>query len=205
MLVLRGGDAGMTSPLPKPRFFGDAVALRRWFAAHHASAAELLLGYWKVASGKPSVSWPESVDEALCVGWIDGIRRRIDDHSYSIRFTPRRPTSIWSHVNIARVRALEAEGRMQAAGLAAFAARRENRSGLYSFEQRSVDLPEPYARMLQAVPAALADFQARPASYRKAAMWWIVSAKQEATRERRLRMLIECGTRGVVVPPFANP
>jgi uncharacterized protein YdeI (YjbR/CyaY-like superfamily) len=203
MLVLRRLDAGMKdSAVPSPRFFRDAAALQRWFAAHHARASELQLGYWKVGSGKPSVSWPESVDEALCVGWIDGVRRRIDEASYTIRFTPRKPTSIWSAVNIARVAALQAEGRMQPAGLAAFAARRENRSGVYSFEQRSIELPEAYAATLRADPAAWADFQARPPSYRKAAMWWIVSAKQEATRLRRLQVLIDCGARGAKIPPF---
>jgi len=192
----------MKTPVAKPRFFRDAEALRRWFAAHHASATELLLGYWKVGSGKPSVSWPESVDEALCVGWIDGVRRRIDDLSYTIRFTPRKPTSIWSAINIARVAALQGEARMQAAGLAAFAARRENRSGVYSFEQPSIELPTPYATALKAQPAAWADFRARSPSYRKAAVGWIVSAKREATRERRLQVLIDGGTRGAKIPPF---
>ena len=185
-----------------PRFFRDAVALRRWFAAHHASATQLLLGYWKVGSGKPSVSWPESVDEALCVGWIDGVRRRIDELSYTIRFTPRKPTSIWSAINIARVAALQAEGRMQPAGLAAFSVRRENRSSVYSFEQGVIELPESYAALLRADPAAWADFQARPPSYRRAAMWWVVSAKKEATRLRRLRVLIDCGARGAKIPPL---
>ena len=185
-----------------PRFFRDAAALRRWFAAHHASATELRLGYWKVGSGKPGVSWPESVDEALCVGWIDGVRRRIDELRYTIRFTPRKPTSIWSAINIARVAALQTEGRMQPAGLAAFSVRRENRSGVYSFEQGVIELPETYAALLRADPAAWADFQARPPSYRKAAMWWVVSAKQEATRLRRLRVLIDCSARGAKVPPL---
>ena len=187
---------------PSPRFFRDAASLRRWFAAHRAEAPELLLGYWKVGSGKPSVSWPESVDEALCVGWIDGVRRRIDELSYTIRFTPRKSTSIWSAINIARVAALQTAGRMQPAGLAAFSTRRENRSGVYSFEQGAIELPETYTALLRADPAAWADFQARPPSYRKAAMWWIVSAKQEATRLRRLRVLIDCGARGAKIPPI---
>ncbi|MES2958642.1 MAG: YdeI/OmpD-associated family protein [Pseudomonadota bacterium] len=195
----------MTTTTQKPRFFRDGPALRRWFAAHHADTPALLLGYWKVDSGKPSVSWPESVDEALCVGWIDGVRKRIDEASYTIRFTPRKATSIWSAVNIVRVQALETEGRMQDAGRVAYAARRENRSGVYSFEQRSVELPETYAAQLRAAPAAWADFQRRPPSYRKAAMWWIVSAKQEATRLRRLQVLIDCSARGKPIPPFDYP
>jgi len=190
------------SAAPAPCFFRDAVALRRWFAANHARASELRLGYWKVGSGKASVSWPESVDEALCVGWIDGVRRRIDEFSYTIRFTPRKPSSIWSATNIARVAALQAEGRMRPAGLAAFAARRENRSGVYSFEQGAIELPETYTATLRADPAAWADFQARPPSYRKGAIWWIVSAKQEATRQRRLQVLIDCAARGAKIPPF---
>ena len=202
MLGLRRGDAGVTRAA---RFFRDALALRRWFAAHHTRESELLLGYWKVGSGKPSVTWPESVDEALCVGWIDGVRRRIDEFSYTIRFTPRKPASTWSLVNVARIEVLEGEGRMQAAGLAAFAARREHKVGTASYEQRSVELPETYAGILRAHAAAWADFLARPPSYRKAAMWWIVSAKQEPTRQRRLQVLIDCGARGEVIPPFDFP
>ena len=202
MLGLRRGDAGVTAAAPSPRFFRDAAALRRWFTAHHANKNELLVGYWKVGSGKPSITWPESVDEALCVGWIDGVRKRIDDESYTIRFTPRKASSHWSLVNVARIAVLEAEDRLQAAGRAAFAARPEHKIGLASYEQRSVDLPEVYAAVLRASTKAWADFQARPPSYRKAATWWIVSAKQEATRLRRLQVLIDCGARGAILPHF---
>jgi len=195
----------MSSAPAKPLFFRDAAALRHWFAIHHATEPSLLLGYWKIDSGKPSVSWPESVDEALCVGWIDGVRRRIDELSYCIRFTPRKPTSTWSAVNIARVRALEAEGRMHSAGLAAFAARRENKVGIYSYEQRSAELPEAYAAPLRGQRTAWADFQARPASYRKAVVWWIISAKQEPTRQRRLQTLIDCSSCGEPIPQFTRP
>lgn len=195
----------MTHDPSEPRFFRDAIALRRWFTRHHASETALLVGYWKVGSGKPSVSWPESVDEALCVGWIDGVRKRIDASSYTIRFSPRKAHSSWSLVNVARVAALEAQGRMQAPGLAAFAARKAHRVGIASYEQRSVDLPDPYAEALRAEARAWADFQARSPSYRKAAMWWIVSAKQEATRWRRLQILIDHGARGQVIPPFDYP
>lgn len=205
MLAMRRGNAGMKNEPASPRFFRDALALRRWFAAHHARVPVLLLGYRKVGSGQPSVSWPESVDEALCVGWIDGLRKRIDELSYTIRFTPRKLGSTWSHVNVARVQALEADGRMQAPGLAAFAARREEKVGTASYEQRNVDLPEAYAALLRAHPHAWADFERRPPSYRKAAMWWIVSAKQEATRLRRVQVLIDCGARGAPIPPFDYP
>lgn len=190
---------------PQPLFFRTPAELRRWFARHHARERELFVGYWKVGSGQPSVSWPESVDEALCVGWIDGVRKRLDDERYVIRFTPRRPTSVWSAVNIARVQALEAAGRMSDAGRAAYAARRGNRSGIYSFEQRSVELPPAYAKLLKAHRAAWQDFEARSPSYRKAVMWWIVSAKQEATRQRRLAQLIDLAARGLPIPALSRP
>jgi len=187
------------------RFFATPAALRRWFSVHHARQTEMLLGYWKVGSGRASVTWPESVDEALCVGWIDGVRRRVDDECYTIRFTPRKPSSIWSAVNIARVQVLVAEGRMTPPGLAAFERRVENKVGVYSFEQRSVELPPAYAAALAAHPRACADFERRAPSYRKAVMWWIVSAKQEATRERRLAQLIEHCERGAALKMFSRP
>ena len=172
-------------------FFPTPAHLRRWFSGHHASETELWVGFYKKDTGRPSITWPESVDEALCVGWIDGIRKRIDEESYKIRFTPRRPTSIWSAINIARVAVLEKEGRMQPAGRAAFAKRRENRSGIYSYEQRPVNLPEPYAGQLRANTAAAAFLDAQPPSYRKLAAWWVLSAKKEETRQARLAKLIE--------------
>jgi uncharacterized protein YdeI (YjbR/CyaY-like superfamily) len=193
----------MTS-IAEPRYFRSQAELRRWFARHHASAGELFLGYWKVGSGEKSVTWPESVDEALCVGWIDGVTKRIDEQRYVIRFTPRKPTSIWSAVNIARVGALESEGRMHDAGRAAFAARRENKSGVYSFEQPSVEWPDAYAKRLKANRKAGTHFEARAPSYRKAVLWWIVSAKQEATRQRRLAQLIEHSERGALLYQFSR-
>lgn len=189
----------------EPVYFRTPAELRRWFARHHARASELWLGYWKVGSGQPSVTWPESVDEALCVGWIDGVRKRLDEQRYVIRFTPRKPTSVWSAVNIARMQALEAEGRLGDAGRAAFAARREHKSRIYSFEQASVELPPAYAKLLQASRAAWRDFESRAPSYRKAVIWWIVSARQEATRQRRLARLIELAAQGLPVPAFSRP
>jgi len=206
VLELRRGDARVSlTPAPEPTFFRTPAELRRWFARHHAKAGELWVGYWKVGSGEPSISWPESVDEALCVGWIDGVRKRLDDRRYVIRFTPRKATSVWSAVNIARMQALEAEGRITDAGRAAFAARREHRSGIYSFEQASVELPPAYAKLLKANKAAWRDFQARAPSYRKAVMWWVVNAKQEATRQRRLVQLIDLAARGLPIPAFSRP
>jgi uncharacterized protein YdeI (YjbR/CyaY-like superfamily) len=179
-----------------PTFFPSAVNFRHWLAQHHATATELLVGFHKVASGKPSLTWPESVDEALCVGWIDGVRKRIDEHAYTIRFTPRRTGSIWSAVNIRRVQALTAEGRMQPAGLKAFAARKENKSGIYAYEQRQAELVEPYAGLLRKNKAAWTFFQAQPPSYRKRMCWWLISAKQEATRLKRLEKLIAASAGG---------
>jgi uncharacterized protein YdeI (YjbR/CyaY-like superfamily) len=171
-------------------FFPTPPDLRKWFGRHHATATELWVGFYKKHTEKPSITWPESVDEALCVGWIDGIRKRIDEVSYVIRFTPRRRGSIWSAVNIKRIEILTNEKRMKAAGLAAFAARAENKSGIYSYEQRSAQLPEPYAGTLRKNRYAWKFFQAQPPSYRKTISWWVVSAKQEETRRKRLAKLI---------------
>lgn len=183
-----------------PTFFPTAAGFRRWLEKHHADAAELVVGFHKRQSGEESLSWPESVDEALCFGWIDGVRRRIDDTRYSIRFTPRRSGSVWSAVNIAKVEKLENAGRMTDAGRAAFARRQENRSGIYSYEQRPQELPPAYRALLDRTPEAARDFDARPAGYRRTATWKIVSAKQEATRQRRLLQLIACHARGELIP-----
>ena len=184
----------------KPHFFATPAAFRHWLAAHHADTSELRVGFHKRASAEPSLTWPESVDEALCFGWIDGVRRRIDDTTYSIRFTPRKAGSVWSAVNIAKVDRLEQEGRMTAAGRAAFARRRENRSGIYAYEQRPQELPPEYRALLDQNAQAAADFDARPAWYRKTAIWKVVSAKQEATRLRRLAQLVDCHARGELIP-----
>jgi len=180
----------------KPIFFGTPPDFGKWLAKHHASAAELWVGFYKKDSGKPSITWPESVDEALCVGWIDGIRKSIDAVSYRIRFTPRRQRSVWSAVNIKRVAELRTEGRMQPAGEKAFAARLENKSGIYAYEQRKAELPEPYATKLRQHKTAWKFFEAQPPSYRKLASWWVVSAKQEKTRLKRLAKLIEESAQG---------
>ena len=180
-----------------PRFFKTPSDFRKWLAAHHSSAKELWAGFYKKESGKPSITWPESVEEALCFGWIDGIRKRIDDGSYQIRFTPRKPSSTWSTINIRIAQRLIEEKRMQPAGLKAFAARREYRSGIYSYEQRSPELVEPYAGKLKRNKAAWAFFQAQPPSYRKMINWWIVSAKQEETRTKRLDRLIDASAKGL--------
>jgi uncharacterized protein YdeI (YjbR/CyaY-like superfamily) len=170
--------------------------LRKWFEKNHATAPELWVGFYKKDSGKPSITWPESVDEALCFGWIDGIRKSVDEVSYKIRFTPRRQGSIWSSVNIKRATALADEGRMRPTGAKAFVARRENKSGIYAYEQRQAQLEEPYASKMRKDKAAWDFFQAQPPSYRKTLCWWVVSAKQEETRLKRLEKLIEESTNG---------
>jgi uncharacterized protein YdeI (YjbR/CyaY-like superfamily) len=178
-----------------PRFFRTPADFRKWLEKNHATATELLVVFYKKDSGKPSITWPESVDEALCFGWIDGIRKRLDEVSYQIRFTPRRCGSIWSAINIKRAGELAKQKRMRPAGLEAFATRIENKSRLYSYEQRPAELPQAYSKIFKKNAAAWKFFQAQAPSYRKTTTWWIVSAKQEATRLKRLRKLTEVSAR----------
>lgn len=153
------------------------------------------MGYRKVGTGLPSMTWPESVDEALCFGWIDGVRQRIDDAAYHIRFTPRRPGSIWSAVNVAKVNALIAQGRMQPAGLAAFAARSEAKTAIYAFErEQPAELAAAELKAFQRHKAAWVWFQAQAPSYQRQMLHWVVSAKRPETRARRLEQLITAST-----------
>jgi uncharacterized protein YdeI (YjbR/CyaY-like superfamily) len=187
----------------KPTFFPTPAAFRTWLEEHHATADVLLVGFHKVGSGKPSITWPESVDEALCCGWSDGVRKSLDENRYTIRFSPRKPGSVWSGVNIKRAQALIDRGLMRPAGLKAFEARRENKSGIYSYEQRSVEMPEPYRGLLKANAAAWRFFESQPPYYRKTMGWWIVSAKKEETRLKRLEKLIAHSAKGERIPEFA--
>ncbi len=191
-----------------PVFFETPGEFRAWLAEHHATATELLVGFHKKGSGRPSITWPESVDEALCVGWIDGIRKRLDDDSYTIRFTPRRPRSIWSAVNIRRVKELIELGRMRPEGLAAFEARADERSARYSYEQRhDATFGEEYERLFRADQQAWAHFQKQAPSYRRTVTWWVISAKKEETRRRRLATLITdsaAGRRVAAAEPAAQ-
>lgn len=180
----------------KVTFFRTPSDFRKWLKQNRVTAPELWVGYYKKGSGKPTITWPESVDEALCFGWIDGIRQRVDELSYKIRFTPRRKTSVWSAINIKRVEVLTAEGRMQPVGLKAFEARRENKSGIYAYEQRRAQLEEPYGGMLRKNKAAWNFFETQAPWYRKQISWWVVSAKKEETRRARLQKLIEQSARG---------
>ena len=174
-----------------PRFFPTPAKFRTWLQGNHATTKELWLGFYKKDSGRPSITWPESVDQALCFGWIDGIRKTYGPDSYMIRFTPRRPRSNWSDVNIGRVRKLKAQGLMRVAGLKAFAHLDVKRSGIYSFERAKVDFDVTYKAQFQRRKRAWDFFQSQPPGYRKTTIWWVVSAKQEATRRRRLATLIQ--------------
>ena len=175
----------------RPLFFETPAEFRTWLKQHHRSAPELWVGFYKKASGRPSITWPESVDEALCFGWIDGLRKRVDADRYMIRFTPRRKGSIWSAVNTHRMRALIRARRVRAAGLAAFEAREERKSGVYSFEQREAPaFDASLERRFKESAAAWTFFAAQPPGYRRMATWFVMSARQEATRQRRLDILI---------------
>ena len=185
-------------------FFESPAEFRAWLEQHHATERELWVGYYKKGSGRPSMTWPESVDEALCFGWIDGIRKSVDGESYTIRFTPRRPRSVWSAVNIGRAGELTREGRMWPAGVKAFEARDENRSRIYAYEQREQGLAEPYAKKMRRNKAAWKFFQAQTASYRKLVGSWVSSAKKEETRLKRLEQLIEDSAAGRTIPPYTR-
>jgi uncharacterized protein YdeI (YjbR/CyaY-like superfamily) len=175
----------------KPVFFATPGDLRAWLVPHHAVAAELHVGFYKKDSGRPSLTWPESVDEALCFGWIDGIRRRIDEVSYTIRFTPRRKGSIWSAINIKRAAVLTERGLMHSAGLAAFDLRTDRKSQIYSYEQRHrARLTRAQEGQFKANKKAWAFFKAQPPSYRQLAMYWVTTAKKDETRLSRLSRLI---------------
>jgi len=181
----------------EPKYFKNAAALKHWFSKNAATAEELVVGFMKTGTGAASVSWPEAVDEALCVGWIDGVRHRLDDARYKIRFTPRKPGSNWSAVNIRRAAALQAEGRMNPAGLAAFAQRSEARSRTASYEQNAhPEFSAAEQSRFRKTPGAWAFYEALPASYRKKVTWWVVSAKLPATRNRRLLQLVEACAHG---------
>jgi uncharacterized protein YdeI (YjbR/CyaY-like superfamily) len=186
----------------KPTYFATAAAFRAWLEANQASSTELLVGFYKKGSGKPSITWPESVDEALCFGWIDGVRRSVDDERYTIRFTPRKARSTWSAVNIKRVDELTKLGRMRPAGLAAFERREAARSQIYAYEQRSeAALDDDAERAFRANAKAWTFFEAQPPWYRRTAIYWVMTAKQEPTRRRRLATLIEDSAHGRRIGP----
>lgn len=182
-----------------PTFFETADEFRQWLAENHGSAKELLVGFYKVNSGKPSLTWSQAVDQALCFGWIDGIRKSIDVHSYCIRFTPRKSNSIWSTVNLKKVEELTQQGLMQPAGFAAFAQRQAAKSQIYSYEQAPAALDAALQAHFQANAPAWAFFQAQPPSYRRKILHWIMSAKQPTTRLSRLERVIHGSAAGMRV------
>jgi uncharacterized protein YdeI (YjbR/CyaY-like superfamily) len=188
-------------------FFDEPRKWRRWLETNHGESLELWVGFHKTSSGKPSISWPQAVDEALCFGWIDGLRKNLDATCYKIRFSPRKPGSIWSSVNVKRIEELSSSGRVTPSGLKAFEQRKEAKSGVYSYEQREAAKLDPSAeKQLRANRKAWEFFQSKAPSYRRAAIWWVVSAKQEATRLRRLKTLIEdCAHQRTIVPLTRKP
>jgi uncharacterized protein YdeI (YjbR/CyaY-like superfamily) len=190
----------------KPTFFATPADFRRWLSKNHRSAEELWVGFHKKGTGRLSITWPESVDEALCVGWIDGIRKSVNADSYMIRFTPRRRGSIWSNVNIKRAGDLIAGKRMKPAGVAAFEARTPEKSGVYLFEQReSPELGADAKAAFKANAKAWKFFTGQPPGYQRLATWWVVSAKREETKSRRLATLIGDSAAGRRIGPLRRP
>jgi len=172
-------------------FFVSPGEFRKWLEEHHDSRQQLWVGFHREKSGRPGITWPEAVDEALSFGWIDGKRKSIDDADYKIRFTPRKPGSIWSSVNVKRAQDLIEDGRMRLAGLEAFQARKQAQTGIYAYETQPASLTDAEEKLFRANDAAWRFFESQPPSYRRVCIWWVVSPKQEATRKKRLAMLIE--------------
>ena len=186
----------------EPLFFSTPEDFRKWLAANHNISKEQWIGYYKKATGKASITWPESVDQALCFGWIDGLRKKIDEERYMIRFTPRKPRSHWSAVNVKRVEELKKQELMQPSGLAAFAKKEKNKTAQTGYEQKKVVLSESYAQQITANSKAWEYYQQLRPYTRKTTDWWVMSAKREETRKRRLNTLIECCERGEKIPQF---
>jgi len=180
----------------EPTFFKTPADFRSWLQKHAHQETELLVGFYKTGSGKPSITWPQSVDQALCFGWIDGVRRSRDEESYTIRFTPRKPKSIWSAVNIKKIEELTQQGLMQPAGIAAYGKREESRSKIYAFENDEVPLKPEYEQQFKANPKAWAFFQSQAPWYKKVSYHRVMSAKQEKTQLSRLAALIKVSEEG---------
>lgn len=214
MRVQAGGSRGAARPEPsydaaavrtEATFFAAPAEFRAWLEEHHETASEVWVGYYKKATGKPTLTWPEAVEEALCFGWIDGKVQRIDDERHRQRFTPRRPGSNWSAVNVAKVAELRAQGRMRPAGEAAFAARRDDRTAVYSYERRhEAAFDSEQEAAFRADEAAWAWFADQSLSYRQLATFWVVSAKRPETRAKRLALLVECSAEGRKIPALGN-
>jgi len=189
--------AGASSHTMKPKFFSSPAQFRGWLEQNHDSATELLVGFHKKSSGKKSVTYSEALDEALCFGWIDGVRRSLNETSYTIRFTPRKPKSIWSLVNVRHVERLKKEGRMHPAGLEAYERRDPKRTGIYSFENEPVGLSPEYEKTFRQNKKAWKFFEEQAPYYKKLSIHWVMRAKKEETRLRRLQHLIERAEKGL--------
>ena len=188
-----------------PHFFPTPSDFRAWLKEHHSSERELIVGFYRKDCGKPSITWPESVEEALCFGWIDGVRRKLGDDSYTIRFTPRKAKSIWSKINLASMERLIAAGRMAPAGLNIYEARDQKKTNRYSFEREQASFAAEQEKLFRKNTKAWKFWEAQVPSYRKPAIWWVVSAKQEATQKKRLGILIECSSSGLKIPQLRRP
>ncbi len=186
-----------------PTFFPDQYQFRDWLQANHQSETELNVGYYKVGSGKPSMSWSESVDQALCFGWIDGVRKSVDEERYMIRFSPRKKSSIWSAVNIKKVEELKAKGLMHPAGLAIYAHRKEDKSGVYSHENKNPSFSKELEEQFRASAKAWTFYETTPPSYKRSTIHWVMSAKREETTLKRLEQLIADSEKGERVRQFA--
>lgn len=189
----------------KPTFFKSQAVFRTWLEKNHDKVTELLVGFYKKDSGKGGITYQQALDEALCFGWIDGVRRSIDDERWSIRFTPRKRTSVWSAVNIARVGELTRLGVMHASGLRAFETRDPEKANRYSFEREAANLDPAHEQQFRANRKAWAFWELQPPYYRKTAVWWVVSAKKEETRSRRLEALIADSANGQRIAPLVGP
>jgi len=191
--------------MAKPGFFPTSADWRAWLQGNHASFDELWVGFYKRGSGKPSITWPEAVDGALCFGWIDGVRKSIDGVSYKIRFTPRKPRSTWSAINIKRALELSKEGLMHPAGLAAFEKRDGDRSAIYAYEQRkTARLPAAFEKEFRKNAPAWSFFQSQAPWYQRTSTYWVISAQKEETRQKRLTTLIACSSRKQKIPQLAG-
>lgn len=184
------------------QFFESPEEFRKWLEINSETVKEVWVGFYKRETGKPSLTWSESVDQALCFGWIDGIRKSLGATSYVIRFTPRNPKSVWSAVNIKKVEELKKQGLMKPAGIKLFEIRSLERSEIYSFEQGNITLPEPYLGTFKKNEIAWKNFEAMPPSYRKPAIWWVLSAKQETTKLKRLQTLIQDSENNLRIGPM---
>ena len=182
-----------------PTHFETPDAFREWLEENHDRKEVLWVGFWKKSTGRPSITWPESVEVALCFGWIDGLRRSVDEERYAIRFTPRRPGSIWSARNLEVYAELEAAGRVAAPGRAAYEVRDPEKTNRYSFEREEAELDEAFERRFRENPEAWSFFRSQPPGYRKITIHWVMSAKREDTRERRLKTLIEDSAAGLKI------